>query len=127
VQHRRAQHLVSRGEFRQDGRDRQRVRDVRVTAHPGLALMPGRRHVVGPPDELNVGIWPGDPEDLAEPAQGIVLAGGRLRLDLRLAVHSAAPSGPGCAALRLERRFLRRAEISARAIRACSAPSLVSW
>ena len=89
--------------------------------------MPVRGHVVGPPDEVSIGAWPGDPEDLAKPGQGVVLAGGRLRLDLRAAVHSDAPSGPGCTVLRLDRRFSRLPEISARARRACSAPSLVSW
>ena len=83
--------------------------------------MPVRRHVVGPPDQVNIGARPGDPEDLPKPGKGIVLAGGRLRLDLRAAVHSDAPSGSGRAALRLDRRFSCLPEISARARRACSA------
>ena len=89
--------------------------------------MPGGCHVVGSSDELTVGIRSADQEDRAEAGQGIVVTGGRMRLNLRAAVHSDAPSGPGCAAVKLERRFACLAEISARASRACSAPSLVSW
>jgi hypothetical protein len=61
VQQRRAQHLVIRGQPGQDGRDGQRVRDVRVTAQAGLPVMPGRRHVVGPADEVSISVRPGDP------------------------------------------------------------------
>ena len=89
--------------------------------------MPACRHVIGPPDAFDVGIWPGNPENLAQAGQGVVVAGGRLRLDLLAAGHSEAPSGPGRALVRLDRRFSRLKEISARARRACSAPSLVSW
>ena len=96
------------------------MRDVRVTAPADVLLMPGRR-ALGAPDEVNIGTRPRDPEDLAKPGQGIVLAGGRLRLDLRKAVHSDAPSGPGCTMVRLERRFSGLPEISASARRACSA------
>jgi hypothetical protein len=78
VQQRRAQHLVIGAGLGQDRGDGQRMGDVRVAAFAGLALMPGCRHVIGPPDEFEVGIGPGDPEDLAQAGQSISETGGRL-------------------------------------------------
>ena len=111
----------------QDRRDGQRVGDIRVAAEPGLAVMPGRRDVIGSPDQAGIGIRPDGLEDLAQPGQ-------RVGLQRR-------PAAPGRAGRRSQRRAqrarLRRAqgraalfpvrEISARASRACSAPSRVSW
>jgi hypothetical protein len=101
--------------------------DIRVAAPAGLALMPVFRHLISPADELDVGALPGDPENLAQPGQGIISARIRLRLGQQLAAHSGTSSRPGCGLPSPDRRFSRRKEISARASRACSAPSLVSW
>jgi hypothetical protein len=65
VQQCRAEHLVIGAGLGQDRGDGQRVRDVRVAALAGLALMPGCCHVIGLPDEFKVGIWPGGPENSA--------------------------------------------------------------
>ena len=66
VQHCRAKHLVIRAGLGQDRGDSQRMGDVRVTAPARLAPMPGCRHVIGPLDAFDVGIGPGNPENLAQ-------------------------------------------------------------
>jgi hypothetical protein len=65
VQYRRAQGLVIRAEPGEDRRDADRVGDVGVAAAPELAPVTARRDIVGPQEELDVGIWPGGPEGLA--------------------------------------------------------------
>ncbi len=89
--------------------------------------MPGRRDVIGAPDQAQIGIGPDSLQDFAQPGERIGLQRARLRPAGQDPVHSDAPSTPGCAALSVARRLSRIREISARASRDCSAPSRVSW
>jgi hypothetical protein len=88
VQHRRAQGQVIRAEPGQDRRDADRVGDVGVAAAPELAPVTARRDIVGPQEELDVGIWPGGPEGLAQASDRVGRGhfGGPW-----VAVHGSAP------------------------------------
>jgi hypothetical protein len=72
MQHRRAQHRVIRAVLGQDRGDGQRMRDVRVTALAGLALMSECGHIVGLIDASGVSIRPGNAENLTQAGQGII-------------------------------------------------------
>lgn len=79
MQYRRAQGLVVRAESGEYRRHAHRVGHVGVAAAPELAVMEVRRDIVGPPEQVDVGIRPGRPEGLPEAGQGF----GRRNSDLR--------------------------------------------
>ena len=74
VQYRRAQGPVVRAEPGEDRRDGHRMGDVRVTAAPELAMMAVRRDIVGPPEQVDIGIGPGGPEGLAQRCDRVAAA-----------------------------------------------------
>jgi len=66
MQYRCAQHRVIRAVLGQDRGDGQRMRDIRVAALAGLALMPECRHIVGLADASGVSIRSGNAENLTQ-------------------------------------------------------------
>ena len=91
VQYRRAQGLVVRAEPREDRRHAHRVGDVWVAAAPELTLVASCRYVIGPLEQVDVGIRPGGSERFPKACQRV----GRGDMSQRwVAVHDVAPCLP---------------------------------